>query len=106
MDQQIVAELLRLAEMIMPGCTKGAVEQFPLLSQVREDTFREMLRGLRKGLTARELDVCCRALIGQTSEGIALSLNIKTSSVTTYKKRAYQRLGISSYQELIRLVMP
>jgi DNA-binding CsgD family transcriptional regulator len=72
--------------------------------EVALDMFRRRLDVLGRGLTPRELDVCARALIGMTAEGIALDLNIKKSSVSTYRKRAYARLGISSQNQLYRLL--
>jgi DNA-binding CsgD family transcriptional regulator len=66
--------------------------------------YRHRLLILDRGLTARELDVAVRALYGLTAEGTALDLAIKTSSVITYRKRAYERLGISSLNELFRMV--
>lgn len=56
-------------------------------------------------LTPREREVCARAAIGISVEGCALDLGIAPSSVLTYRKRAYQRLGISSAYELARLVL-
>lgn len=66
--------------------------------------FRRRLAALERGMTRRELDVCARTLIGLTAEGIALDLNIKKTSVFTYRKRAYARLGISSQTQLFRLL--
>jgi DNA-binding CsgD family transcriptional regulator len=56
-------------------------------------------------LTRREYQVCARAAIGMTVEGTALDLGIGKTSVLTYRKRAYQRLQISSSYELSALVM-
>jgi len=56
-------------------------------------------------LTPRECQVCARAAIGMTVEGTALDLGIGKTSVLTYRKRAYQRLRISSPYELSALVM-
>ena len=56
-------------------------------------------------LTPREREVCARGAIGVSVEGAALDLGIATSSVLTYRKRAYRRLGISSAYELARLVL-
>lgn len=67
--------------------------------------FRRRLVALERGMTQRELDVCARTLIGLTAEGIALDLNIKKTSVLTYRKRAYARLGISSQTQLFRLLV-
>jgi len=56
-------------------------------------------------LTQRERQVCARAAIGMTVEGTALDLGVGKTSVLTYRKRAYQRLQISSSYELSALVM-
>lgn len=56
-------------------------------------------------LSARERAVCARTLGGMTAEAIALDLGIKPSSVQTYRKRAYARLGISSASQLIAAVL-
>ena len=56
-------------------------------------------------LTARERDVCINILQGLSSEAIAGRLAISLNSVLTYRRRAYQRLGITSQNELFSLVM-
>ena len=58
------------------------------------------LRTMCPALTGREVDVLARGLIGMTSEGTGLDLGIRTTSVATYRKRAYHRLGISTQAEL------
>jgi DNA-binding CsgD family transcriptional regulator len=52
-------------------------------------------------LSRREGEVCSRILYGLSSFGIALDLGIGKESVMTYRKRAYQRLGIGSQRELL-----
>jgi len=56
-------------------------------------------------LTARELGVCARTLAGMTAEAIALELGIGRASVLTYRRRAYERYGISSAGELIEDIL-
>lgn len=53
-------------------------------------------------LTRRERQVCARVLFGMIATGIALDLGINESSVDTYRKRAYRRLGIGTRHELLR----
>lgn len=53
----------------------------------------------------RELDMCQGILNGSSSEDIANELNISINSVLTYRKRLYQRLGISSQHELFDRVL-
>lgn len=56
-------------------------------------------------LTAREREVCERIVLGYTSIGIGLDLQIALSSVLTYRKRAYEKLGIGSQNELFALCL-
>ena len=106
LHQSIAQEVLRLAIQLGAG---NALSPRPVAPAVRskEDAvhhYRQRLLSLDCGLTARELDVGARSLAGMTAEGTALDLNIKASSVITYRKRAYGRLGISTLYELFRFV--
>ena len=56
-------------------------------------------------LPPREAEICGAIATGKTSEAIALTLGISINTVLTYRKRAYLRLGISSQNELLRLVL-
>jgi DNA-binding CsgD family transcriptional regulator len=56
-------------------------------------------------LTGREKEVCLRILSGYSSEAIAADLGISLHSALTYRKRAYDRLGISSQNELFGIVL-
>ena len=52
------------------------------------------------GLTPRERVVCLGILTGYTSESIGINLSISVNSVLTYRKRLYDKLNISSQNEL------
>ena len=56
-------------------------------------------------LTSREREVCERIVLGYTSIGIGLDLDIALSSVLTYRKRAYAKLGIGTQNELFALCL-
>ena len=56
-------------------------------------------------LTDREQQVCFRILQGLTSEAISLDLKVAISTIHTYRKRAYGKLGISSQNELFSLYL-
>ncbi|MEY9879536.1 helix-turn-helix transcriptional regulator [Bradyrhizobium sp. USDA 329] len=56
-------------------------------------------------LTPREREVCHRILLGFSSEAISRGLGISLHSTLTYRKRAYERLGISSQNELFAIVL-
>jgi len=66
--------------------------------------LEERFAGRFAELTERERQVCARAAIGMTVEGTALDLGIAKTSVRTYRKRAYQRLRVTSPFELCTLV--
>jgi DNA-binding CsgD family transcriptional regulator len=55
-------------------------------------------------LSMRECEVCARAVVGKTIEGTSLDLDIKRTSVITYRQRAYQKLGIARTNELVALL--
>ena len=48
---------------------------------------------------------CRRILLGFSSEAISQALGISLHSTLTYRKRAYERLGISSQNELFAIVL-
>jgi DNA-binding CsgD family transcriptional regulator len=56
-------------------------------------------------LTGREKEVCLRILSGLSSEAISADLKISIHSTLTYRKRAYDKLGISSQNELFGIVL-
>jgi DNA-binding CsgD family transcriptional regulator len=59
------------------------------------------LEKLPELLSKRECEVCARAIVGTTIERTAEELDIKPSSVITYRQRAYQKLSIRNQNELI-----
>jgi DNA-binding CsgD family transcriptional regulator len=68
------------------------------------EAIERCLEYLPGGLSKREREVCSRAAAGKTIEGTALDLDIRKTSVVTYRQRAYQKLGISRQNELVALV--
>ncbi len=68
-------------------------------------TLEGILQRLGGSLSARESQVCARALLGMTNTGIGLDLGVKTSTVETLRKRAFAKLQISSLNELFALCL-
>lgn len=64
------------------------------------DLTARLVALLSDRLTAREQAVLARVLLGLRTEGIALDLGVKPSSIITFRKRAYAKLGIASQAEL------
>ena len=56
-------------------------------------------------LSSREAEICARTVLGYSSEAVALDLGLSRHSVSTYRRRAYQKLGISSQNELFALIL-
>jgi DNA-binding CsgD family transcriptional regulator len=56
-------------------------------------------------LTEREREVLTRILDGVTVNRIAEDLNLRPTTVATYRLRAYEKLGVNSRQELFATVL-
>jgi DNA-binding CsgD family transcriptional regulator len=56
-------------------------------------------------LTDREREVLTRILDGVTVNRIAEDLNLRPTTVATYRLRAYEKLGVNSRQELFATVL-
>ena len=69
------------------------------------ETIEACLRCAPEQLPRRECEVCARIIYGIGTGGIALDLDIGEQTVNTYRKRAYQRLGISCERELLAWYM-
>ena len=53
----------------------------------------------------REAAVCARIVAGYSAEGIGLDLGLSTHSVVTYRRPAFEKLGIATQKELFSLVL-
>jgi DNA-binding CsgD family transcriptional regulator len=51
-------------------------------------------------LSPREAEICAMILVGYTTLGISLNLEISINTVATHRKRAYRKLGIATQNEL------
>ena len=79
-----------------------------LLRHERGAARTEAAPPLRRGerpMPKRESQVCEAIVRGMTSEAIGLELGISLNTVLSYRKRAYARLGISSQNELLKLLL-
>jgi DNA-binding CsgD family transcriptional regulator len=56
-------------------------------------------------LTVREREVLLRLLDGLTTERIAADLDIRPTTVVTYRTRAYEKIGVRSRRELFAHVL-
>ena len=63
------------------------------------------LAALCPELTPREVGVCQALLRGESAAEVATMLGIRTSSVQTYRKRAYAKLGVSNLTGLFQRLL-
>ncbi|UZK65071.1 helix-turn-helix transcriptional regulator [Sphingomonas sp. M1-B02] len=91
--------LARLALPMLPLNRRRALARSPSAQHVED-----RLHLLCPSLTRREQEVCARATVGMSVEATAIDLGIAKTSVMTYRKRSYQRLGITSVHELCALL--
>lgn len=77
----------------------------PVLASNARNAVAATLTDPEHGLTRREIEVCAGILLGRTAEAVSLDLGVRESSVRTYRKRAFRRLGISSQAQLFALCL-
>ena len=95
-------------EALAPLIGHAARHHYALSGETHASIPQKMLATLRSlcpSLSKRELDVLRGVLAGCTAAEIADAMGIKPSSVVTYQKRAFQRLGISSQRQLFALCL-
>ena len=73
-------------------------EESPILREVRYQQVLDLLSGF--DISPREAEICTMIVIGHTTQGISLELGISKNTVITHRRRAYEKLGISSQNEL------
>ncbi len=92
-------------DQVIPADQQQAVGQLLglLVSKHYQMDQSQLSQGPLAFLSERERQVCEAVLQGKKSEAVAHELNIAPSSVITYRKRAYEKLGISSRSQLFAL---
>lgn len=92
-------ELLRLEQ-------SSALISALLLRHFREENQGRGVHGhlLAAGLSEREAQICELIVSGHTAKTVARKIGVGISSVITYRKRAYQKLGVSRKSDLLELL--
>lgn len=99
------ADIARL-ESVAPLLAQSARQHYALHARHGADVSPLVLARLLAhcpDLSKRELDVVRGVLAGHDGAAIAEAMGIAPSSVATYRKRAYRRLGIHSQHQLFAL---
>ncbi|MBB3273965.1 MULTISPECIES: helix-turn-helix domain-containing protein [Pseudomonas] len=94
---------LQMCEALTPGLLKLLRGHLALSTLNRGDAHEQQLLQRCPDLTIQEVNICSRLLRGMTHAGIAADLNIKESTVKTYRNRAFERLGINFRSQLFAL---
>jgi FixJ family two-component response regulator len=92
-EEQGLTPLANLALSILAGAARRPKPLVERLEQKLTHRFPQ--------LTARERQVCARTIAGWTAERTASDLGIRTSSVLTYRQRAYRRLAFGSAHDFL-----
>lgn len=96
-----IADLRDFAEMVLPILCRHGEIVGAFAGQTTLQRLEARMALQFPGLSPRELAVCGRTLIGMTAEAIGLDLDIRTSTVLTYRRRAYERYGISNANQFL-----
>ncbi len=100
-----ISHLLHMAETLLAVVRKHAgliTRQSDIATALSNpEIIADCMFQAPEGLSKREIEVCARILFGISSLGISLDLNIGEETVKTYRKRAYERLGIATQRELL-----
>ncbi|MFI4981141.1 MAG: LuxR C-terminal-related transcriptional regulator [Nevskiales bacterium] len=99
-----VDHIMEASDLILSLLAKHDAVALPAGKDVSR-AFERRLKLVAKRLPRREMEVCTLIATGMSSEGIALDLGVSLNTVLTHRKRAYARLGISSQNELLRLLL-
>ena len=80
-----------------------SIENLPAANE--EDEVANLLgKAASSPLTQRELDVMCKTALGQSAAAIAGNLGIAEATVASYRRRGYEKLGLSGASELRQYV--
>ena len=100
-----IKQLNILSELYLPLLVKHAqaFEAQLSLKQRPVDLQRKILQQLERHavqLSKRELEVCLGILQGRQAPEMAEQMGVAKTSIATYKKRAFEKLGVSTQQQL------
>lgn len=85
--------------------TTSAMSNENLPAANEEDEVASLLgKAASSPLTQRELDVMCKTALGQSAAAIAGNLGIAEATVASYRRRGYDKLGLSGASELRQYV--
>lgn len=97
------AALKGIAKWRAKTTSASSVDNLPAANE--EDTVANLLgKTASSPLTQRELDVMCKTALGHSAATIAENLGIAKATVASYRRRGYEKLGLSGASELRQYV--
>lgn len=98
------ADLLSAATLLVVAVQRHLTIAAPIeksaVANAKQELEKFVLLERCPSLTDRELEVCVCLVHGWSFDGIAARLNVSSSTVKTYRDRAFRRLGISHRNHL------
>lgn len=101
-DAEAIAALEPLVALVMPVMVH---HHRPVAGEQAEVVIERRLRRSFPALSQREREVCARTILGQSARETALALGIGSGSVLTYRRRAYDKAGVSSAGEFVAALL-
>lgn len=101
-DGAAIAALEPLVGLVMPVMVH---HHRPVANEQALVVIKRRLRRSYPALSKREIAVCAHTMLGETAHETAAFLGIGTGSVLTYRRRAYEKTGVSSSGELVCAVL-
>lgn len=92
-------------ERIIPALVKLIQGHLALQEKSQQKDLKQQLLKYQPLLTSQEVEVCSRILKGMSYIGIAADLNLKESTIKTYRNRAFEKLGINFKNQLFALFL-
>ncbi|WP_336332619.1 helix-turn-helix transcriptional regulator [Pseudomonas putida] len=94
---------LQMCEAFSPALLQLLRGHLAVIGLNRATDYEQQLLQRCPDLTPQEVNICSRLLRGMTHAGIAADLNIKESTVKTYRNRAFERLRINFRSQLFAM---
>lgn len=107
LEERALAQFGALSMLVFPALNRhlelsaGASS----LSVLAIDDIEHSIARRFPALTPREVQVVARTLIGRSTKSIARDLAIGAETVSTYRKRAYLRIGCNSIEQLSKAIV-
>lgn len=96
-----IARLEELAPLLMAALSRHVALSASRPGDETPAMVRQTLLSANAGLSAREAEVATGYILGRTQGEIGAETGLTLSSVITYRRRAYCKLGVMDKQELV-----